>query len=99
MKKTVTACCALCQLNNVGNSTDIKVLNAAVKTLTKQMKANTEVGVSTGNGQTSVFVIVSPGENTLEKNLKTLGFKSKHNFERRVGYPQTGNLQMYIKNL
>jgi len=99
MEKTTTACCALCQINDVHNGTPLTHLKYAVEVLRKQMLENKEVGVTTGNGQTSVFVIVSPGEDILEKNLKSLGFNNKHTFERRVGYPKTGSLKMYIKNL
>ena len=99
MKKTTTSCCALCQLNDVNDATTIEHFEYALDKLRKEKEANTEVGVTTGNGQTAVFVIVSPGERVLESNLKKLGFEAKHTFERRKGYPTTGDLQMYIKNL
>jgi hypothetical protein len=99
MKKTTTACCALCQINNVNNDTTIEELEYAIDILTNQKEKNTEVGITTGNGQTSVFVIVSPGEYVLSRNLKKLGFELKHTFERRKGYPPVGELEMYIKNL
>lgn len=99
MEKSTTACCALCQISKVGNSTPIENLRAAVRLLREQKEANTEVGITTGNGQTAVFVIVSPGENILERNLKKLKFRNAHTFERRVGYPALGDLKMYIKNL
>jgi len=99
MKKTTTACCALCQINDVNNNTTIEELQYAIDILTNQKEKNTEVGITTGNGQTAVFVIASPGEFTLSKNLKTLGFELKHTFERRKGYPPVGDLEMYIKNL
>lgn len=99
MEKHTTGCCALCQIHRVSNDTSIENLKKALNVLTQQMKDNTEVGITTGNGQTSVFVIVSPGENILENNLITLGFENKHQFPRRVGYPDTGDLKMYIKNL
>ena len=99
MQKTTTSCCALCQINNVSNHTSLKELEDATKVLRRQMLDNKEVGVTTGNGQTAVFVIVSPGEDKLESNLCRLGFSNKHAFERRIGYPKTGMLKMYIKNL
>lgn len=99
MEKTTTACCALCQLNNVNNYTPIAYLESAIKLFKEQKDANTEVGITTGNGQTAVFVIVSPGENILKNNLVSLGFENKHTFERRKGYPAVGDLNMYIKNL
>jgi len=99
MKKTTTACCALCQINDVDNKTSLHDLNRAIQILARQKEANTEVGITTGNGQTAVFVIVSPGEFVLESNLKILGFTNIHEFERRKGYPTIGDLKMYIKNL
>ena len=99
MIKTTTDCCALCQLSKVNNLTPIDDIQYAIDKLKKEKEANTEVGITTGNGQTAVFTIVSPGENILENNLKKLGFKHIHEFERRKGYPPMGNLKMYIKNL
>lgn len=99
MQKTTTACCALCQINSVHNGTPLDHLKYAVDKLRTQKENNTEVGITTGNGQTAVFVIVSPGEDTLESNLIKLGFKNKHTFERRKGYPPMGDLKMYILNL
>ena len=100
MIKTVTDCCALCQLSRVSNDTPIEQIEDAIKILTKQKVNNKEVGVMhTGNGQTAVFTIISPGEMILESNLKKLGFVKAHEFERRVGYPVMGDLKMYIRNL
>ena len=99
MKKTTTACCALCQLNDVSNDTTIEHFEYVLEKLKQEKLANKEVGITTGNGQTAVFVIVSPGEWILEDNLIKLGFENKHQFERRVGYPKAGDLKMYIKNL
>jgi len=98
MEKTTTACCALCQLNNVGDDTTLDEFKAKLKRLTMEMLINKEVDYTYGRGQTAVFVIVSPNEHLLRSNLKTLGFEYKHTFARRVGYPN-GDLQMYIKNL
>lgn len=99
MRKTTTACCALCQINNVGDHTPIDHLKHVIDRLKVQKENNTEVGISTGDGQTAAFVIVSPGEVLLENNLIELGFELKHTFERRVGYPKMGDLKMYIINL
>ena len=99
IKKTTTDCCAMCQLSRVNNDTPKEDIKNVLTLLKYQKDANVEVGVTTGNGQTAVFTIVSPGEVILEKNLQELGFEHKHNFERRVGYPAVGNLKMYIKNL
>lgn len=98
MKKTPTACCALCQISDVNNDTKLNTLNQKILRLKKEKENNTEVGISFGNGQTAVFVIVSPGEYRLEENLQILKFEHVHTFERRVGYPP-GLLKMYIRNL
>ena len=99
MIKTVTACCALCQINNVNNDTSIEFFEYALDKLKKEALDNVEVGTTTGNGQTAAFVIVSPGEFNLESNLKKLEFKKIHEFKRRVGYPDVGDLKMYIKDV
>lgn len=103
MRKITTGCCALCQLDQVTNATPIHFLEHSLKKLTKEKNENTEVGLTTGNGQTAVFTIVSPGEDVLEQNLIKLGFELKHIFERRKGYNELsnnqGDLKMYIKNL
>ena len=99
MEKHRTDCCALMQLSRVDNNTSLGALKAAIKKLTKEKNNNTEVGITTGNGQTAIFTIVSPGESVLAANLEVVGFKPVHTFERRVGYPQVGDLTMYIKNL
>ena len=99
MRKVTTGCCALCQIDKVDNNTTKLQLRRIIDKLTKEKKANVETGISTGNGQTAFFVIVLPGEDILERNLIHLDFKHIHNFERRVGYPKTGDLKMYIKNL
>lgn len=99
MKKTTTACCALCQLNDVNNNTPLDYFEYVLRELKQEKDNNKEVGITTGTGQTAVFVIVSPGEGLLESNLIKLGFENKHQFERRVGYPPMGDLKMYIKNL
>lgn len=105
MRKVTTGCCALCQIDKVGNDTPKEQLENVLEKFKIEMEKNTEVGVTTGKGQTSVFVIVSPGEDILEYNLQSLGFKCKHEFKRRKGYNEAsspkfqGDLKMYIKNL
>jgi len=99
MEKHRTDCCALMQLSRVNNYTSVEDLEAAIVKLTKEKYENTEVGITTGNGQTAIFTIVSPGEDILAINLKAVGFIPVHQFERRVGYPPMGDLTMYIKNL
>jgi len=98
MKKGRLACCALCQLSGVSNNTPIEEFEYKLAQLKIEKDANTEVGITTGNGQTAAFVIVSPGEDRLKHNLIKLGFANIHTFERRVGYPD-GLLGMYIKNI
>jgi len=97
--KTTTDCCALCQLSRVHNHTPISAIQTRLDKLTHEMKSNVEVGVTTGNGQTAVFTVVSPGEDKLLSNLKKLGFLPVHKFPRRKGYPETGALTLMIKNL
>jgi hypothetical protein len=87
MTKTTTDCCALCQLSRVNNNTPVKVIEAKLAKLKIEMEANEEVGITTGNGQTAVFTIVS------------LGFQEVWQFPRRKGYPETGELKLMIKNL
>lgn len=103
MRKIETGCCALCQLDQVNNETPKWQIKAALKKLKVEKDANIEVGITTGNGQSAVFTIVSRGEDVLEKNLIELGFKHIHDFERRKGYNEVsndpGDLKMYIKNL
>lgn len=103
MRKVTTGCCALCQLDKVNNETSMLDIAEALKILKKEKEENTEVGVTTGNGQTAVFVIVTRGEDILENNLIRLGFTNIWEFERRKGYNELsnnpGNLKMYIKNL
>lgn len=97
--KTTTDCCALCQLSRVNNNTSIKAIKKAIKRLKIEKDLNEEVGYTTGNGQTAVFTVVTPGENVLYNNLIKLGFVEVHQFERRKGYPETGLLRLMIKNL
>lgn len=99
MRKFPTRCCALAQIAEVGDDTPIESLEWAIEVLKRQKEDNKEVGVSTGNGQTAIFTIVSPGEDVLESNLISLGYTMVWEFERRKGYPKTGMNKLYIKNL
>lgn len=99
MRKITTGCCALCQLDQVSNHTSITEFEWALEVLKRQKEENTEVGITTGNGQTATFTIVSPGEDKLEANLIKLGYTHVWTFERRKGYPATGDNKLYIKNL
>lgn len=98
MVKTLTACCALCQINGVDNKTTKEQLVEQLDTLFVEKNNKNRLGTPNGEGQTSVFIIVSPGEDILESNLKSLKFKLANTFERRMGY-EKGDLKMYIKNL
>lgn len=99
MRKITTGCCALCQLDKLNNKTSEKDIKNVLDNLKIEMEANTEVGITTGNGQTATFTIVSPGEDILENNLINLGYVHVHSFSRRKGYPELGDLKLYIKNL
>lgn len=99
MRKLTTGCCALCQIDQVNNETKIEAVDFALSLLKRQKDENTEVGITTGTGQTATFTIVSPGEDILENNLIELGYTKVWEFERRRGYPKEGNLKLYIKNL
>lgn len=96
--KIPTSCCALCQLS-MNNSHTLKEIEAEIKRLEKEAYIK-EWKPNDGKyyGQRACFVIVSPGEDILEKNLIKLKFKHVHNFNRRHGYPQIGELKMYILN-
>jgi len=99
MIKTLTACCALCQLSGLNNETKFddlmqELLHLSAESRNKDFK----VGDDSGKGQTSVFVITTPNEKQLRKTLKAAGFKKVHSFKRRQGYPE-GKLKMYITNL
>lgn len=99
MRKVTTGCCALCQLDQVSNDTSVTEFEWALEVLKRQKEENTEVGITTGNGQTATFTIVCPGEDELEANLIKLGYTHVWTFERRKGYPATGDNKLYIKNL
>lgn len=98
MLKFTTSCCALCQIADVGNHTSKKEIQDAIDQLTKESKQHYVPGDDSGNGQKAVFIISTPTETVLRKNLKKLGFSEIHTFERRTGYPE-GMLTMHIKNL
>ena len=99
MRKVTTGCCALCQIEHLNNNTPKAFIEKALVQLKIEKETNTEVGITTGNGQTATFTIVSPGEDILEQNLISLGYNMVHTFPRRKGYPELGDLKLYIKNL
>ena len=98
MIKTSTDCCALCQLSGINDTTPIEKIKSYLDFQEEQALKNIQVGIGKTTGQTTVFTIISPGENKLEKNLKELGFIETFTFNRRIGYPK-GHLKMMIKDL
>lgn len=96
--KTTTACCALAQINGIGNNTPIADIRKELDLLKEESKEVYVPGDTSGRGQRAVFVITTPDETLLRANLKVLGFKKVHTFSRRKGYPD-GKLKMYIKNI
>ena len=99
MHKNKTSCCALGHLSGLNNNTSYEELKEKLSVLKEQAKKEYRISDNSGEGQTSVFTIVTPGEKVLENTLKSIGFQEIHNFKRRNGYPQTGNLKMFIYNL
>jgi len=98
MKKTPTSCCALCQISNVDNNTTKEELEAQLVILKEEASETYIPGDNSKKGQTSVFVVTSPGEDKLEELLQELHFSPVHTFDRRKGY-KPGELTIFIKNL
>lgn len=90
------SCCALCQIT-ASNKTPIEELQYHIDKLKLEAKNNWHY-TNRNSGERACFVIVSPGEDILEKNLINLGFKQVATFDRRNGYPKTGFLKMYFLN-
>lgn len=90
------SCCALCQITAT-NSTPIKEIEYHINRLKEEAKEDWNF-MDRRSGERACFVIVSPGEDILEKNLIKLGFKKITTFDRRNGYPKTGFLKMYFLN-
>lgn len=99
MNKTRTKCCALAQISGLSNSTTLLDIASKLKELRHQSKFKFNVGDGSGLGQTSIFTIITPNEDELSKTLIKAGFNLCHKFNRRTGYPKTGELRMYIVNL
>ena len=98
IQKIPTSCCALCQLS-INNTHTLKEIKEEIEQLKKEAYIREWKPVDGKEyGQRACFVIVSPGEDILERNLLKLKFKYIHSFNRRHGYPQTGELKMYILN-
>lgn len=96
MIKTNTACCALAQLSGLNNNTSKDDILKELLEL-KEERDGQYIPTIEG-GQTSYFVICTPGEHQLKQNLLSLGFKEVHQFERRNGY-EPGLLSMLIINI
>lgn len=94
--KEITHCCALSQIS-AGNITPIEEIQSYIDKA-KWQKKFSWWKMPKGGGERAFFVIVSPGEEILENNIKKLKFKKIAEFERRVGYPETGILKMYFIN-
>lgn len=93
-----TSCCALCHIT-CSNDDPIEDLKAEVDKLKEKALAEDYLGTGPDyGGQRAAFVIVTPAETTLRKNLEDLGFKLVNTFDRRNGYPKTGRLSMYMLN-
>lgn len=93
--KISTSCCALCQLS-LNNQHTRKEIEHELDLLKKEAYER-EWRPIDGKmyGQRACFVIVSPGEDILERNLIRLSFEHVFTFPRRNGYPE-GDLKMYI---
>lgn len=88
------SCCALCQMT-AGNDTPLSALEYMVE----KTKAESEEVWNPNDrrsGERAIFTIVAPGEYILEQNLIHLGFTMIQKFNRRNGYPNTGQLKMYF---
>jgi hypothetical protein len=88
-----TDCCALGQLS-VGNNNSIEEIQNALKKIRAE-SSETWYGKSKDGGDRAIFVITTPSEKSLAKNLSKIGFKMVSEFPRRNGYPE-GMLKMWI---
>lgn len=96
MIKVATGCCALCQIKGVDNTTTVEELMYAVNQLKLESNLMDFTGTPTNyGGQKAVFVITTPTEKQLAKNLKECGFKHTYTFSRRKGYPD-GKLKHWM---
>ena len=91
------SCCALCQLT-CSNVTPFGELVWQLKRLKRESERKWGPN-NRDSGETAVFVISSPGEDVLERNLETLGFKVITKFSRRNGYPPVGKLKMWFLDI
>lgn len=95
IRKWQLSCCALCQIT--ANNHDSKhVLKARIDNLKHEAKDMWHPE-NRDSGERAAFIIVAPGEDDLEQNVKELGFTQITTFNRRNGYP-AGVLKMYFLN-
>jgi hypothetical protein len=95
--KYSTDCCALCQLSITDSNTKEEIKRVIAR-LKREARSKNYLYTGKQRGQKAVFVITTPTERNLVKNLQEIGFKSTFEFERREGYP-SGNLIMWCYNL
>lgn len=95
--KQILPCCALCQIS-ASDRTPIEELEEVIANLKEEAKRENEINGSYGVGQRACFIIVTPREKKLERNVKLLGFRNVAQFDRRVGYEPIGKLKMYFLN-
>jgi hypothetical protein len=93
VRKFQLPCCALCQLT-ANDDDSIRHITRALDILKAEAKYHWTPG-NRDSGERAAFVIVAPGEDRLEKNLKTLKFEKVYEFSRRNGYAE-GTLKMYV---
>jgi len=88
-----TSCCALAQLS-IQDDHPIEYIEREVNKIKKETEKKWNPNNRDG-GERAIFVITSPWEIDLEKNLTELGFEKIYEFSRRNGYPK-GILKMWI---
>jgi hypothetical protein len=93
IKRFGTDCCALGQLSLQDDTPKEAILDA----LGQIEGESTErwYGKSKDGGDRAIFVITTPAEQNLVRNLVEIGFQKIAEFPRRVGYPE-GMLTMWL---
>jgi len=90
-----TTCCALI-IASLQDYHTFEEIRGQIHHFRKEAYRKNWFGKPNGSGQRSMMVIVSPGEDNLESNLKRLGFQLlTDKMPRRNGYPK-GALKMYM---
>lgn len=95
VQKHQLSCCALCQITAT-NRDSKQSIEREIARLKQEAKWDWHSN-DRFSGERAAFVIVSPGEDVLERNLLDLGFRQITEFDRRNGYPE-GILKMYFLN-